>query len=201
MPKGRFAVDLIGKKFNRLTVIQKLPSYISKTGHAYAVWLCRCDCKTIVQIRGHKLKNGTTKSCGCLRKEMGILKGKKHGGQSKLFKGEAAFNRLFSMYNKAAKRANRDFCLTKQQFKELTLKNCFYCGDPPANKSSGSTLNGSYIYNGLDRLNSDKGYEPDNVVPCCKVCNLAKRSLSTKEFFNKIKQIYENLNLKNILPT
>lgn len=40
---------------------------------------------------------------------------------------------------------------------------CYYCGHP---------LNETGI--GLDRLDSDRGYVLDNVVPCCGTCNMAK---------------------------
>jgi len=50
-----------------------------------------------------------------------------------------------------------------------------------------------YTYNGLDRIDNAKGYILDNVVPCCKHCNYAKRNMSTEKFYNLIKSIYENI--------
>lgn len=57
--------DLTGKKFNRLTVLERDMSKDSK--HVY--WLCRCDCGKILSVRGNNLTGGTTKSCGCLNLE------------------------------------------------------------------------------------------------------------------------------------
>lgn len=72
MPK---AIDLTGQKFGRLTVIRKVDSYSSKSGkHKDTRWLCRCSCSEhneVIVTRG-RLKNGVTKSCGCIRKEMTI---------------------------------------------------------------------------------------------------------------------------------
>lgn len=59
---------MIGKKFNFLSV--KKFSHIDKE----AYWICECICGTIKIIRGVQLRNGKTKSCGCLRKQ--FLKGK-----------------------------------------------------------------------------------------------------------------------------
>ncbi|MEK0337174.1 MAG: hypothetical protein QQN41_07060, partial [Nitrosopumilus sp.] len=42
-------------------------------------WLCKCDCGKEIIILGYNLKNGTTKSCGCLRKEKSIQRFIKHG--------------------------------------------------------------------------------------------------------------------------
>jgi hypothetical protein len=39
-----------------------------------------------------------------------------------------------------------------------------------------------YVYNGLDRKNSQKGYTIRNVVPCCGVCNHAKHTMNYKDF-------------------
>lgn len=34
-----------------------------------AYWKCKCDCGNIITVRGTNLRNGKTKSCGCLSKE------------------------------------------------------------------------------------------------------------------------------------
>jgi 5-methylcytosine-specific restriction endonuclease McrA len=47
-------------------------------------------------------------------------------------------------------------------------------------------------FNGIDRLDSSKGYFMDNVVSCCKHCNSAKNILTTTEFKNHIIKIYEH---------
>ena len=69
------ASNLIGQKFGRLTVIDRAEKY--KDGHA--MWLCRCECGTEKVILEKCLKNGKTKSCGCLRKEITVKRLTKHG--------------------------------------------------------------------------------------------------------------------------
>lgn len=58
--------NLVGEKFGRLTVLSPDEDYISHDGHHYAKWLCKCDCGSVISVRGDSLKNGRTKSCGCL---------------------------------------------------------------------------------------------------------------------------------------
>jgi len=48
------------------------------------------------------------------------------------------------------------------------------------------------IYNGIDRLDSSKGHVIDNVVPCCKWCNYAKRERSYKDFLDWVVVIYNH---------
>lgn len=51
---------------SRITVIQR--DLTKKTG--VARWICRCECGTIFSADGTKLRNGWTRSCGCLQKEI-----------------------------------------------------------------------------------------------------------------------------------
>lgn len=39
-----------------------------------------------------------------------------------------------------------------------------------------------FIYQGIDRVDSDKGYVTGNVLPCCRICNCAKGTLTKTEF-------------------
>lgn len=57
-------IDLSGKQFGKLLVLSR--SEYSKTAHAY-LWNCQCECGNIVKVSGNNLKNGHTKSCGCLK--------------------------------------------------------------------------------------------------------------------------------------
>ena len=52
--------DIIGKKYFKLTVLEKVPSYRGKFN-----WKCKCDCGNITIELAWKLENGYRKSCGC----------------------------------------------------------------------------------------------------------------------------------------
>lgn len=57
---------MIGKRFSRLIVVEELKSR-SKDGDK--VYKCHCNCGNYVNVIGKHLRNGNTKSCGCLRNE------------------------------------------------------------------------------------------------------------------------------------
>ena len=66
------ARDISGKKFGRLTVISR--DQIKRTR-----WLCVCECGTKKSIKGQSLREGRTKSCGCLNLEKMAERRLKHG--------------------------------------------------------------------------------------------------------------------------
>jgi hypothetical protein len=59
-------IDLKGKTFGRLTV-----KGLDRDSHANsgAMWKCECVCGGKKTVSGHHLRNGSTSSCGCLRRE------------------------------------------------------------------------------------------------------------------------------------
>ena len=162
-------IDLTGKKFGRLTVIER--SY-PNTKWGLPRWLCKCSCGTEKVIDSSNLKSGRTKSCGCL---------------VKLPPGVSGMHGLIGCYKASAKRHNVSFELIEKQFKELTQLDCYYCDSSPKQGY------GKYIHNGLDRVDNNKGYTIDNVVPCCKQCNHAKTNLTLQEFRDWVKRIYNKM--------
>lgn len=55
-------IDLTGKKFGRLTVIEDT----GKRKNGQVVWLCKCECGNETEVRSQHLKSNMTKSCRCL---------------------------------------------------------------------------------------------------------------------------------------
>lgn len=70
MPKK---LDLIGQKFNRLTVISKS----GQNKHKKTLFKCRCDCGNETIVVGSGLLSGNTNSCGCLQVERAVAAVKK----------------------------------------------------------------------------------------------------------------------------
>ena len=96
-------------------------------------------------------------------------------------------------YKRHAKDRNLSWDLTRQEVAEIIKKDCYYCDNPPSNiKRTKNTIE-PLRYNGIDRIDNSKGYTKDNVVPCCKQCNLAKRDLSLDEFVYWIKRVHTNM--------
>lgn len=57
-------IDMLGRKFNRLKVIE-----LDRVENGKTYWRCECDCENITIVEGGKLRNGHTKSCGCYKLE------------------------------------------------------------------------------------------------------------------------------------
>lgn len=80
----------------------------------------------------------------------------------------------FSATKKKCEKKGRIFNLTLEKWSSLMDGVCHYCG------SEGG---------GVDRIDSNKGYEVGNVVPCCGICNRMKLNHSTDFFYNHIEKI------------
>jgi hypothetical protein len=163
-------IDETGHRYGLLTVIKKVVNEKDRMA-----WLCDCDCGKSKIVKGSYLRAGLVKSCGCL---------------FKFPKGEAGFRNAWGHLKKNARNRKLEFSLTQEFVKRLHSKPCWYCGSLPSNgKGCLSNCNGEYIYNGIDRIDNAKGYTVDNVVPCCFICNRAKRDMSISKFQDWIKKL------------
>lgn len=68
--------SLIGLKFNRLSVVAEIGKHPNRRDY---LWQCRCDCGSEYVVRGQSLKDGKTKSCGCLNDETRAVQAAKIG--------------------------------------------------------------------------------------------------------------------------
>jgi len=170
---------MFARKFGKLVVIERTEGKDNQR-----LWLCRCECGQITTAKTSQLRNGHKRSCGCLRGRP---------NNKELAVGESVFNHLYSQYQHTAKDRGLIFAINKIEFRKLTKGDCYYCGRPPFAILRHPRRKGEYVYNGVDRVDSKKGYIAENVVSCCKYCNRAKSDLSQSEFFELIKMVYENL--------
>lgn len=170
-------IELAGKTFGRLYVVE-----YARCKNEVPYWLCRCVCGTVKEIDGQCLRSGKTVSCGCYRKENSVR-------VNSLPVGECAFNMLFNNYKGRARRRAQEFSLTKEEFSKLTKSMCTYCGVLPSQILNTFKSNRPYIYNGVDRVNSNEGYTNINSVPCCKTCNNAKMDLTLEAFMQWIDRL------------
>lgn len=59
-------ITMVGRTYGRLTVLEQAEP-LKKDRQAW--YRCRCDCGGEITVRGTSLRNGSTASCGCLRRE------------------------------------------------------------------------------------------------------------------------------------
>lgn len=169
-------VDITGQRFGRLVAIKPT----NKRSGFSVVWECMCDCGKTCYINGSSLRRGHTESCGCLFLD-------------KITKpaGMANFNHTLDGMKRSARNRGYPWKLSRKEVKELITQPCHYCLAEPSNGSSDThkQRNGLFLFNGLDRVDNDRGYCIDNVVPCCRTCNLMKRAMTQAEFMESIHAI------------
>lgn len=86
--------------------------------------------------------------------------------------------RKYGKAKASAVRRRHSFHLSFDQYRDLLASaHCYYCG-------------GTSII-GLDRIDSQVGYEIQNVVPCCKYCNTLKNVRNRDIFITRCKEIAE----------
>lgn len=102
-------------------------------------------------------------------------------------------NRLLAVYKNGAKVRNIKWELSNDNFINLIHSNCHYCGSKPKYQNLYTPYNTPIEgnANGIDRIDSDKNYTIDNVVPCCTKCNLMKSTYTKIEFLDHINLIYD----------
>lgn len=182
-----------GQIFGRLTVL--LFSHKDKWSSSH--YSCRCLCGTEKIIDGRALKRGATTSCGCFQKERAgkaALKSRKNG---RMVSAKAVWSTRY-----------KDGC-SFELFLELSQKPCFYCGTLPTNSFNNYLMkNGNkhssvsqewieqsaFIYNSLDRIDSNFAHIETNIVPCCKMCNYAKRDMTLDQFREWARTLTTHLN-------
>jgi len=155
-------------KFGRLTVIKRvLNSDYPQLNTKRTLYQCLCSCGKIKIIDAGNLKKNV-KSCGCLKRELAIQKGKSQKTK------ESHLNSFYGDCRRRAKNRNIEFTLSKDYYFKLIQEDCYYCGKPPTIKNWKSNIGVPTATNGVDRIDSSKGYLEDNTVACCPVCNTTK---------------------------
>jgi hypothetical protein len=166
---------LTGSKFNKLTAIE----IVGKSKNRSHLWLCQCECGNKTIISTYTLKCKTTKSCGCSKKA--IYKGFKdiYGG-------------FWRGIKTGAKDRNLDFNITIEQAWELFEKQerkCYLSGSELQFGKNSKDYRSGYGTASLDRIDSSRGYESDNIGWVHKDINIIKFTFSVNEFIHYCKCI------------
>lgn len=178
--------DLTNQKYNRLTALNPTEKRIK----GEVVWNCLCQCGKMTLARGSSLKANRKKSCGCISKDGRKISSKK---------GQAGLTKLMQEYRFSAQKRGLSFGLDRENFKNIISNVCNYCGSSPTQfrknyitKNKSTIEHGKFLFNGIDRIDSNEGYEYDNVVTCCKKCNYSKNDMSLNEFRQHIFKVYRH---------
>jgi len=185
--------ELAGKVFTNWTAIKR--SFKNKGRVWY--WKCQCKCGTVRDVEGSLLVNGRSKSCGCL--QIDNMNEKRCGPQPPKRSGTWAQRHVLNNYMSNSKRKNREFSLSPEQFYALMGGLCYYCGSPALSSMKEKFNMPDLWFNGVDRLDSSKGYDIGNVVSCCKVCNTAKNTLSESDFKDWVDRVHNHQHKTNLI--
>ena len=119
------------------------------------MWLCRCDCGNETTVFSGYLRNGDTKSCGCLSNDKLRERRFKHG--------ESRRTRLYSIWIGIRKRTSgkSNEKRTKKWYTDKNIKMCEEWSDF-RNFRDWSNANGYDDSLTIDRIDGNKGYSPEN---------------------------------------
>lgn len=153
---GRNLIDLKGRKFGRLTVIERAENIGSVT-----VYKCKCECGKVINVRQGNLKNGQ-KSCGCYSRELfkseqWSIKSTSHGYHN---------HELYQTWNSMIRRCND---VNNSDYKNYGGRGIKVCSrwntGTPENfiKDVESKLGKRPKNHTLDRIDNNGDYEINNV--------------------------------------
>jgi len=135
------------------------------------IWKFECNCGKITEHEAYSVKKGLIISCGCSRfskdEEKSLIKCK------------------YTDYKWNSKQRGISFNISFKEFSKVIKQKCHYCGgmDTVERHRFESKISG------IDRVNNNGGYSIDNIVPCCKMCNYAKRNINYDDFIKWIKRL------------
>lgn len=142
-------LDISGQKFGRLTAIR----FIKINSHRDAVWLFRCDCGKECETVAFHVKDGHTRSCGCLKLEMAIVANTKHG-----LHGTRLYRIWCDMNRRCFNSKRKDW--VNYGGRGITV--CAEWQNDFQPFCDWAIANGYNDNLSIDRKNNNKGYYPDN---------------------------------------
>lgn len=153
--------DLTDQRFARLTA-----KYVV-TRKPRTLWFCLCSCGKTTVVDASHLKNGHTKSCGCLKIEVSTKRCTTHG-----MKGTSGYLSWGSMLNRCNNPNNKNY-------KDYGGRGITVCPEwqhsyPTFIADMGFKPKGDYS---IDRVDNSKGYAPDN----CRWVTRAEQAQNTRK--------------------
>ncbi len=168
-------VNLKGNRYGHLVVLREFTDESSEFPADKGVrWVCKCDCGREIITYGRLLNKGDKESCG------------KHR-----FKGYKEISgRFFNRIKRGAAVRNIDFHLTLEEIWSLFLKQNRTCALSGVKLSLDIDPNNVRCTASLDRIDSSKGYFPENVQWVHKDVNRFKWQLDETTFLDWVQKIY-----------
>lgn len=178
--------NLISQKFGLWTVIDYAGSRKNSENKNVRYWKCKCDCGTVRDVLEQSLKQGLSKSCGCVRSmkiaEVGRTMGVKHGMTN---------TRLYRIYKHMRNRCYREKDIRYPEYggRGITVCDEWMYFEPFAEWALSNGYSDSLT---LDRIDVNGNYSPDN----CRWADIItqasnKRNVKIYEYNNEKHTIAE----------
>lgn len=146
--------DLSGKRFGKLTVLHES----EERANGCIQWVCQCDCGEITVKKGILLTQGNTKSCGCIKQPSSKRFSDKYGENAKYGFAKKEYSAWLDVKRRCYNKNTASYPLyggrgivMDDEWKYDFLSFYEYVGPKPSDDYS------------LDRIDSNKNYEPGNV--------------------------------------
>lgn len=111
---------------------------------------------------------------------------------------DKCIRRLVTLYRSRAKRRTYPYELSNEQMHDLVTAPCTYCGSIGSNTLK--YIGVEFRYNGVDRIDNQKGYVPGNVQTSCSFCNSLRGSMPSRTWGSFINSVSEWRQGKEPLP-
>lgn len=150
--------DLTNQKFNNLLVLELYSTDKS------TIWKCQCDCGNITYVAGGHLKDGHTKSCGCLKGEIrnGHFFQGLSGEKNPSYKHGLTHTKLYETWSNMKTRCYNQKGRRYKDYGGRKIKVCEEWKNDFISFYNWAIANGYKENLTLDRINVNGNYEPSN---------------------------------------
>lgn len=160
-------INLSGQRFGRLVVIRQAESKIYPNKRKVTNWICKCDCGNVITTRADSLRNGKTKSCGCIHQEILLKNIKKHG---------MAGSRIYITWQNMKDRCINDKNINFKNYGGRGISVCSEWKDSFEEFYKWALKNGYSEELTIDRIDVNGNYEPNN----CRWISLKEQSYNKR---------------------
>lgn len=198
LPKKNYS----GKKYNYWTILDFVGWYYSgNRGCRSGLYRVQCDCGEVFERVITDIVAGASKSCkACgVSRRYSDLKNRSKGNTSPAWRGTKDIPRAaFTKAGYSAKLRSVEFSVNIEDLQKQWERQegiCPYTGRVMIfnNKTFKSQKQKIYNFASLDRIDSTKGYTPENIQWVCICVNIMKNAYGHDDFINLIKEIHYNV--------